>query len=147
MGQYQIFQRHSPTRYLFGCVNIVYLACSHFCTSGVIISRSVLSTMSLPPGFTPKAIYLQYFTLNDAAKVQYKCKEYNRCIVQKKNSGWTNLLNHINSQHSEYIELFNHNTQSTLPGLITTVKMVRKKAKTFILGLTGFVARSRPFRL
>ena len=28
MGEYQIIQRHSPTRYLIGCVNIVY--CKHW---------------------------------------------------------------------------------------------------------------------
>ena len=49
----------------------------------------------------------------------------------EKNSGWTNLLNHIKSQHPEYIELGNDNPQSSLPAMFTTAKVVTKKGKNF----------------
>ena len=113
-------------------------------TSGVICSRSVLFTMSLQPGFTPKAISLQYFTTNDAAKFENKCKECNRSIVGK-NSGWTSSLNHIKSQHPEYIELCNDNTQSTLPGMFTTGKMVTKKSKNIYSWINWICCTLKPF--
>ena len=113
--------------------------------NGVIRFRSVLFTMSLPPGFTPKAIRLRYLTLNDAAKFEYKCKDCNRCIVQKKNSEWTTLLNHIKSQHPEYIELCNDNTQSTLRGMFTTGKMVTKKSKNIFSWTNWICCTLKPF--
>ena len=66
-------------------------------------------------------------------------------IVKKKNSGWTNLLNHIKSQHPEYIELCNDNTQSTLPGMLTTEKMVTKKGKNNYSSINWICCTLKPF--
>ena len=49
---------------------------------------------------TVKELCLKYFSVDDATKFTWKC-QCGAVIIQKKNTGWTNLANHIKSQHGE----------------------------------------------
>ena len=43
---------------------------------------------------TVKELCLKYFSVDDATKFTWKC-QCGAVIIQKKNTGWTNLANHI----------------------------------------------------
>ena len=49
---------------------------------------------------TVKELCLKYFSVDDATKFTWKC-QCGAVIIQKKNTGWTNLANHIKSQYGE----------------------------------------------
>ena len=49
---------------------------------------------------TVKELCLKYFSVDDATKFTWKC-QCGAVNIQKKNTGWTNLANHIKSQHGE----------------------------------------------
>ena len=80
------------------------------------LSRLFVSTIgSLPADFTDaempndgnKFIVQLYFTQSTDSNNKWKCK-CGKEITQKKNTGWTNLFNHVKSQHPEYTERERH---------------------------------------
>ena len=55
---------------------------------------------------TSKQISLKYLTLISEETHQYKCK-CDAVITQAKNTGWSNFLPHVKSQHEEYKKISN----------------------------------------
>lgn len=84
----------------------------------------------------PKQVCMKFYTeVIDADKPlvsTWRCK-CNTLIKQKKNKGYTNLLNHILSKHKEEYDQMEKQTEPTLDAFID------KKAKIYMDGLITFL--------
>ena len=98
---------------------------------------------------TPKQICMNYFELIDSTTVKFK----NKCVcstivIQKKNSGWSDLLAYIRSHHPNYAENCSNN-QSTFNSFALRMSdgpsKVTKKGKTFSSWMDWICSTLQPF--
>ena len=75
------------------------------------------------PAQNVKAIVKRYFTEFPEDNSKWKCRCGN-ILTQKPNTGWSNLFQHIKSQHSDYLQ----DAQSTLQSFVVSKPASMKKA-------------------
>ena len=72
-----------------------------------------------------KAILKRYFTEFPVDNSKWKCR-CGKILNQRPNTGWSNLFQHIKSQHSDYLQ----DSQSTLQSSVVSKPASTKKAAT-----------------
>ena len=91
----------------------------HFVVS-LYLSALLLDTM---PAQNVEAIVRRYFTEFPENNSKWKCR-CGKILTQKPNTGWSNLFQHMKSQHSDYLQ----DAQSTLQSFVVSKPASTKKA-------------------
>ena len=88
-----------------------------------------------------KQLCLKYFTLHEKETSTWKCS-CSKLLVSKRNSGWTNLLRHINKEHGEQINSLEG--QSTLSFSKNETK-ISKTGNNYFSWINWICTDLRPF--
>ena len=92
------------------------------------------------PAQNVKAIVKRYFTEFPEDNSKWKCR-CGKILTQKPNTGWSNLFQHIKSQHSDYLQ----DAQSTLQSFVVSKPASTKKAANIYSWLEWICCGLKPF--